>query len=274
MALKVYVSVDMEGVSGVVHSDHTSRDGKDYELARRLTTLEANAAVEGALEAGAGEVVVNDGHGTQRNLLPELFNPRVQVIVGSPKPLTQMAGLDASYGAVLCVGYHARAGTRGILDHTISSRVVHEVCVNGQPQGELGLNAGIAGHFGVPIVLVTGDSTCAAQARELIPGVEVAVVKEPLTRHAARCLSPAQAQALIHQQAKRAVERRGEIKPLRYPTPVTLTLQFIYSSMADVAEWIPGVRRSDALTVSYTSPDFLEAFKCIRSLILMAGAVA
>ena len=274
MALNVYVSVDMEGVSGVVHGDHTRRDGKDYEMARRLMTLEANAAVGGALEGGADEVVVNDSHGTMRNILPELLDSRARLITGSPKPLGMMAGLDDSYGAVLCVGYHARAGTQGILDHTISSRVVYDLRINGQSMGELGVNAGISAYFGVPIVLVAGDTTATAQAIDLIPEVEVATVKEPLTRYAAKCLSPSAAQELVHRQAKRAVERREEIAPVRYDMPVTLTLQLMYSAMADVAEFIPGVVRSDSLTVSYTSSDYLEAFNCIRAIILMASQVA
>ena len=274
MALKVYVSVDMEGISGVVHHDHTGRDGKDYELARRLMTLEANAAVEGAFDAGADEVLVNDSHGTQRNLLPELLDPRVEFITGMPKPLTMMAGLDESFGAALCVGYHARAGTQGILDHTISSRAVYDLRINGQSQGELGINAGIAAYFGVPIALVTGDSTATAQALELIPEIEVATVKEPLTRYAAKCLSPSQAQALIRQQARHAVERREDIAPVYYEMPVTMTVQFMYSAMADVAELIPGVQRSDGVTVSFTSSDYLEVFKCVRAILLMAGQVA
>lgn len=274
MALKVYVSVDMEGISGVVHGDHTGRAGQDYGEARRLMTLEANASIEGAFDAGADEVVVNDSHGTQRNLLPELLDQRARLITGSPKPQTMMAGLDESYGAVLCVGYHARAGTRGILDHTISSRAVYDLRINGQSLGELGVNAGIAAHYGVPIVLVTGDSTCSEQAQDLIPEVEVATVKEPLTRYAAMCLSPSEAQALIRRQAKRAVERREEIASVQYEMPVTLTLQFMYSSMADVAELIPGVERADGVTVSYTSADYLEAFGCIRGLLLMAGPMA
>ncbi|MEE8443572.1 MAG: M55 family metallopeptidase, partial [Dehalococcoidia bacterium] len=146
MPLKVYISVDLEGISGVVHGDHTARDGKDYDMARRLMTLETNAAIEGAVDAGADEVVVNDSHGTMRNLLPEMLEPHAALITGTPKTLTQMAGVDDSYGAVLCVGYHARSGTQGILSHTISSRVIYDLRINGQSQGELGINAGIAGY--------------------------------------------------------------------------------------------------------------------------------
>jgi D-amino peptidase len=273
MPAKVLISVDMEGVSGVVHADHTGRDGKDYDIGRRLMTLEANAAIEGAIEAGADEVVVNDSHGTQRNLLPELLDQRVQLITGSPKPQTMMAGLDATFDAVLCVGYHARAGSKGILDHTISGRVVQEILVNGQPQGELGLNAGIAAHHGVPIVMVAGDTTCCEQARELIPGIETADVKSSLTRYAAKGLSPAMAQALIREKARRGVERCAEIAPVDYSLPVTLTLRFANSAMADVAEWVPGAVRPDAVTVAYTSDSFPDAFQCLRVMILAAGAV-
>jgi D-amino peptidase len=263
----------MEGISGLVHRDHVGRDGKDYEFSRRLMTLEANAAIEGVFDGGADEVVVNDSHGTQRNLLPELLDPRAQVITGSPKPQGMMAGLDDSFGAVLCVGYHARAGSQGILDHTISSQTVYDIKINGDSQGEMGLNAGIAAYHGVPIVLLTGDSTATAQAVELVPEIEVATVKESLTRYAAKNLSPSASQELIRRQSKLAVERREEIAPVQYEMPVTLTLQFMFSAMADIAELVPGVQRSDPLTVSFTSGDYLEAFNCIRALIFMAGAV-
>ena len=274
MALKVYASVDMEGVSGVVHRDHTNRDGKDYDIARRLMTLEANAAIEGAFEAGADEMLVSDSHGTARNFLPELLDPRAQVVTGSQRPLDMMGGLDDSFGAALCVGYHARAGTQGILDHTWSSRTIYDWRINGNSAAKLGINAGIGAYLGVPIVLVTGDSTTTAQAHELIPEVEVATVKEPLSRYSARCLSPSHAQDLIRTQAKRAVERREEIAPVRYDMPVTMTLQFTSSAMADMAELMPGVTRSDGVTVSYTSADYLEVLNAMAVLTALAEQVA
>ena len=269
--MKAYISVDMEGISGVVHGDHTGRDGQDYELARRLMTLEANAAIEGAFEGGADEIVVNDSHGTQRNLLPELLDPRAQLITGSPKQLSMMAGIDDSFDAALSIGYHARAGSQGILDHTIAGRVVYDYRINGESSGELGINAGLAAHFGVPIVLVSGDKTATVQATDLIPEVEVATVKEPLTRYAAKNLSPTTAQALIRRQSRLAVERREEIAPVRYEMPVTMVIQFTNSAMADVAELVPGVERPDARTASFTSRDYVEAFHCMRAIILMAG---
>ena len=271
--LKVLISVDMEGVSGVVHADHTGREGKDYEIARKLMTLEANAAAQGAFEAGADVVVVNDSHGTQRNFIPELLDRRVRFISGSPKPQTMMAGLDGTFGAALCIGYHARAGSGGILDHTISGKAVQEIRVNGQPQGELGLNAGIAGHYQIPIVMVSGDTPCCQQAMGLIPNIACAEVKKPLTRYAAENLSPASAQDLIKIKAKEGIERRDEIAPIVFEMPVTIALRLADSGMADVVEWIPSVTRLDAVTVSVVSDNFLTAFQCLRVMILVAGAV-
>ncbi len=271
MALKVYISVDMEGVSGVVHRDHTGRDGKDYETARRLMTLEANAAVDGAFDAGASEVLVNDSHGTQMNLIPELLDQRAQLISGSPKPQTMMAGLDNTFGAVLCVGYHGRAGMGGVLDHTFTG-AVQDFQVNGQSQGELGVNAGIAGYHGVPVTLVTGDTPTTDMAKALIPDVEIATVKEPLTRYSARNLSPQAAQMLIREQAARAVVRREEIAPVVYDSPVTMTIRLANSGMADVAAFIPGVIRHDGVTVSFTSSDYLEAFHCCRAILILAAS--
>lgn len=180
--------------------------------------------------------------------------------------------MDASFDAVLCIGYHAQAVTQGVLHHTINGGVVYNILVNGESQGELGLNAGIATYFDTPIVLLTGDTAAAAEATELIPGIEVAAVKEPLTRYAAKCLSPSAAQDLIRRQAKRALERRGDIPQVRYTMPVTLTLQVRNSAMADVAEMIPGVDRTGPLTISYASDDYLEAFNCLLAMIMVAGA--
>jgi D-amino peptidase len=269
--MKIFISVDMEGIAGVVHADHTERSGHDYELGRRLMTLEANAAVEGAFEAGATEVVVSDSHGTFRNLLPELLDQRAQVVSGQPKRQSMFSGLDASFAAILCVGYHSRAGVPGILDHTINDEVVADLQINGYSHGELAINAGMAGVYGVPVVLATGDSSLAEQASALVPGIEVAVVKWPITRTSARMLSPSAAQVLIRDRSIAGINRRGEIEPVRHSLPVTFTVRFTYSVMADVAEWMPGVQRVDGTAVSYTSDDYIEAFHCIRGLIVMAG---
>jgi len=192
-ALKVYISVDMEGVSGVVDGSQVVEDGRDYAAARRWMAEDVNAVIAGLLSAGATEIVVNDSHGGMRNLLPDSLHPKASLISGTPKPLTMMAGIDETFDAVVFVGYHAAAGTaRAILDHTIAGRAVSRITVNGTEMPELGLNAAIAGEFWVPVILVTGDTATAEQARALLGEQVVTVaVKESFGRNAARLLPTA-----------------------------------------------------------------------------------
>jgi D-amino peptidase len=268
----VMISVDMEGVAGVVHTDHTRRDGLDYSLARSLMTGEANAAIAGAFDAGAETVVVNDSHGTMRNLLPEELDPRAMLISGSPKPLLMMQGVDEpKIEAALCIGYHPRANSPGVLDHTISGAFLRELRINGEPAGELDLNAGIAGAFDVPIVMLSGDDTAVAQAKERVPGIETAIVKQAINRYAARNSAPQPARDLIRIAARRGVDRRGAIRPVRYETPVTLSVTGANSGVADRIEFMPGVVRTDSETIEYTSEDFIEAARAFFAMVLLAG---
>ena len=170
--MRVYISVDMEGISGVVHEDQTdpieARHAGEYNRFRRLMTDEANAAITGALDAGATSVLVNDSHWLMRNLLAEELHPAAQLLSGGPKLLSMVEGIDTGFDAAMFIGYHARAGTaRAIIDHTYTSRV-YEVRINGQPVGELALNAAIAGLHGVPVALVSGDQAIASEARSLL----------------------------------------------------------------------------------------------------------
>ena len=185
--LKVFISADMEGIAGVVNSDQTSSSGNDYNLARRWMTEEVNAAIRGALEAGATEIVVNDSHGSMRNIIVSELSPAARLITGSPKPLSMMQGIDDSFDAVIFIGYHAHAGTKdGVLDHTYSGSRIASIRVNGMELGETGLNALIAGWYGVPVVLVAGDSTVCSQAQEKLgKELEVAPVKEAVGRYSA-----------------------------------------------------------------------------------------
>src|SRR5689334_11273004 len=192
-AMRVYISVDMEGVAGVVHESQTDpvtpAFAAEYARFRRLMTAEANAAVEGALAAGATRVLVNDSHWFMRNLLAEELHPGAELVSGDPKPRSMMQGIDEQGGfdAALFIGYHARAGTRNaILDHTYADRI-HDVRLNQQPVGELGLNAALAGLHGVPVGLVSGDSAVAAEAKDLLgEGVATVIVKAAVSRHAAK----------------------------------------------------------------------------------------
>src|SRR5947207_9143988 len=245
--MRVYVSVDMEGIAGVVHESQTDPTtpafGAEYARFRRLMTAEANAAIEGALAAGATKVLVNDSHWFMRNLLAEELHPAADLASGDPKPRSMVQGIDGGFDAALFIGYHARAGTRNaILDHTYADRI-HDVRLNGKSVGELGLNAGVAGVHGVPGALVSGDSALAAGATHLPgDGVATVIVKEAVSRHAAKSVAPAVACRMIREEVQRAL--KGRHAPYIVRTPVTLEVDFAMTIHADLAELWPGATRT------------------------------
>jgi len=268
--VKVFISADLEGISGVVHNDQTSSEGKDYNRARALMTGEVNAAIEGALAAGATYVLVNDSHGSMRNILIEDVRPEAVLITGTGKPLQMVQGIDSSFQAAFFVGYHARMGAGGVLNHTISGASVANIWVNDTLVGETGLNAMVAGYFGVPVVMVTGDQYLAAEAREIMPWVTAVEVKQATGRYYAACLSPARAKERIREGARRALSGLSDARPLRTHSPVRVRLQLRDTGQADGAARFPGVEVVDPLTVAYTGADYLEAFRAVRSMIAMA----
>lgn len=269
--MKVYISADIEGITGIVDGEQTSpTGGTEYQRARRLMTQEVNAAVQGALNAGAAEVVVNDSHGSMRNLIIEELHEEAQLITGSPKPLSMMQGLDESYDAVFFVGYHARMGSHGILSHTISGAVVQNVWVNGKLLGETGINALIAGAYGVPVVLVTGDLAVTKEAAADLGHVETVAVKEAITRFSAKCLHPKKAQRLTTEAAERALGNLCSYQPLRIEGPVTVDLQLLNSGACDNAARVPGSTRVNDTTLRYQGEDYLQAFKGLRAMIGLA----
>ncbi|MBC7338820.1 MAG: M55 family metallopeptidase [Firmicutes bacterium] len=269
--MKVYISADLEGISGITHWDETGKEGgEDYQRARRLMTREVNAAVEGAVEAGATEVVVNDSHGHMRNLLIEELHPAARLISGSPKPFSMVQGLDGSFACAFFIGYHARAGSRGVLSHTYTGTVA-EYRVNGRVVGETGMNAAVAGEYGVPVVLVSGDSTVVEEARGLLGPVETVAVKEYVARNAAVSLPPEKVHALLREAARRAVARAAQIPPFRVEPPVEIQIRFTHSGLADAAELMPGALRIDDVTVGYRAPDFLTAYRAGRALMALAA---
>jgi D-amino peptidase len=270
--LKVYISVDMEGIAGVVNGDQTSASGNDYNIARRWMTQEVNAAILGAKEAGATEIVVNDSHGSMRNVVISELDSAAYLITGSPKPLSMMQGIDETYDAIFFIGYHARAGSEdGVLDHTYSSASVFSIKVNGMELGEAEQNALIAGCFDVPVVLVTGDQTVCGQVKKSLgEGVETAVVKEGIGRHAAKSLTPQKACALIKNKAKIALENRNKVKPLKMDPPYRFELTYLRSYMADAGEIIPQVTRTGPRTVQFEIQDYIEGYKLFRALVSLA----
>jgi len=270
--VKVYISADMEGVAGIVHGEHTLREGKEHERARKLMTYEANAAIEGAVAVGATTVLVNDSHGTMRNIIPEELHEAAELITGSPKPFSMMQGIDSSFDAAFFIGYHARRGSyTGVLEHTYHGGVVSDVLINGKPMGETGINAGLAGHFKVPVILVTGDSVVTEEARAILGTVETVTVKEGVGRFAARCVSPTRARTLIKNGAAKALKSVNKFKPFRFKTPIKIEVSFVHTGMTEMAELLPGVSRINGRTVSFGSNDYLEAFKALRAMITLAG---
>lgn len=269
--VKVYISADMEGIAGVVDNTQASPTGRDYEIGRRLMIGEVNAAIAGAFEAGATEVVVNDAHWDQTNLEPDKLDPRAALITGAPKPFAMMQGLDDSFAAVLFIGYHPQASTvDGVLDHTWSGSI-KAVRLNGREVGEYGLNAALAGHYAVPVVFISGDKAVIEQAKEFIPGIYAWPVKTGLGHTAALTLHPEKARETIAAGVKAALAQRDQVKPVVLKTPVTLEVELADSAQADSAMMVPGMKRVSGRVVSYTAPDMLVAYKVFRLIGRLAG---
>lgn len=272
--MRVYVSVDMEGIAGVVHEDQTDpiqpRHAAEYNRSCRLMTAEANAAIAGALEAGATRVVVNDSHWLMRNLLADELNPAAELMSGGPKRLSMVQGIEEGFDGAMFIGYHAQAGTRdAIIDHTYTSRV-YQARINGKPVGELALNAAMAGSWGVPVALVSGDQALAAEASALLGAtVETVIVKHAVGRFAARSLAPSVACERIRNGAKSALQRSHPL--FTFSAPIRLEVDFVVSQMADMAELVPGTTRSGGRTVCYDGDDYREMFRAWRAMYNLAG---
>jgi len=258
--LKVFISVDMEGVSGVIHWEDVSRTGKDYSLFRRLMTEEANAAIEGALEAGATEILVRDSHGSARNILPDQLHPEAILLRDwSGSPLSMMEGIDKTFDAVIFIGYHAREGLPdSVLKHTMTGTI--DVFLNGNNMPEAGINGAIAGYFDVPVVMVAGDLGLVKQAQELFPGAEYVAVKEGIGR-AAKMLHPTKAQEMIKKKTKEALLNLKKVKPLKLKTPITMEIRYKDENDAARGSWFPGAKRTGERTVAYTHSDLMEVLK-------------
>jgi D-amino peptidase len=268
--MHVLISADMEGISGVVLENHASQEHREYERFRKLMTAEVNAAIEGAIDGGATRVTVNDSHGGMANILIEELHTGAELISGAPKPLGMMEGIGSHVDAVFLIGYHAASGTgAAVLEHTWTGRIV-ELRLNRQPVGEMELNAALAGAYGVPVVLVTGDQAVTAAARALPGKVETVTVKEGITRSAARCFHPRLVHERIRQAATRALREHGGI-PFVIPPPVTLSITFIRAAHADMAELIPGCRRVDGRTVEWSGDDMVTVYRVFRAMAALAA---
>ncbi|MFO7153045.1 MAG: M55 family metallopeptidase [Bacillota bacterium] len=271
--MKIYISADMEGISGVVSSNHVEAGSGEYERFRRLMTREVNAVIEAALECGASEIVVNDSHNKMDNILIEEFHPKACLISGSPKPLSMMQGIDETFDAVFFVGYHARPGVaEAIMDHTYTGTVMYAK-INGKLMSEAGLNGRLAGYFGVPVALVTGDQNAVKCAKDELNDPVGVVVKEAITRYSAKVYPFDVVREKIREGVKKAIEKLPNLKPTVEQGPVELEVSFYRSIMADMALLIPGMAKKDGRTVVYTAKDYLEAYKVFRAALAINSGV-
>ena len=255
--LAVYISADMEGIAGL--------SATDDPLGPRLMTEEVNAAIAGAFAAGAARVVVNDAHGSHANLLQDRLDPRAVLIRGSLKPYGMMHGLDSSFSAVVYIGYHGRARSLGGFAAHTGSGTVADLRINGVSVGESGMNTLFAAAHGVPVVFISGDSLAIAQMQEQVPGVAGVVVKHGIWNRSVRSLSPDSAAAATQRGVERALRGRFPPPP-QLRRPVEVELEYTASTYADVAEGIPGVRRTGYASVAFTTPDYPAAYRFIRVL--------
>jgi D-amino peptidase len=271
---KVFISVDMEGIWGVVHGNQVSPATAEYGPARKWMVDDVNAVIAGLLEAGASEIVVNDSHGSQRNIIADQLNPRASLISGSPKPLSMMQGIDETFDAAIFVGYHGRAGSwPAILDHTISGGTIRSIRINGQEMPELGINAGIAAYYNVPVILVTGDTEKCAQTKALLGNAVVtAAVKEAAGRYAARNYPAEQARQRLREAAAEALRSLDRIKPVQYKKPYVFDVEFHNSGQSEMPTMLQNVKRVDARAVRFESNDFVEGFKLLRAVIALGGS--
>ncbi len=260
---KVFLSIDMEGISGVVD---WSKEGGDPD--GKLMVGDLNAAIDGALAAGVKEVVVSDDHSGMKNLQPEEVHKEALLIRGSPKPWKMMEGISNEYDAALYVGYHAMKGTEnGILAHTISGGVVDGVWINGRETGEFGLNAALAGWYGVPSVFVSGDAAVVAEVKTFVPNITTAVVKWGVGRKSAKCLHPSKARAIIKKKVTAALGKIGDVKPFKVDEPVEFKLRFANSVGGDVASRLPYAERLDGRTIKAVFGDYPLAMRGLSAAI-------
>ena len=269
--MKVFISVDMEGITGVTCWDDVDHTKPAYERFRQVMTAEVNAAIEGALAGGATAALVNDSHGGMRNVLIEGLHPKAELISGYPKPLGMMSGVDTGVDLAFLIGYHAMVGTaHAVLDHTWSSSRVYALRINGREIGETGLNAALAGHYNVPVSLVTGDQALVAEAEELFgPHLKTVAVKQAISRESARSLPLEEAYARIRTAAEAAMSAPHP-RPVVIPPPITVDVQFVTSLQAEgAAATFPGAQRMSGREVEWTAEDMPTAFKGMLAMLAL-----
>ena len=270
--MKVFISVDMEGVTAMTDPEDVLPDGADYARGRVFMTGDANAAILGAFDAGATEVVVNDSHWIMRNLLIEALDPRARVIKGFHKPMCMVQGLDDSFDAAVFVGYHSCAGTEeGVLNHTLLGKEVQNLLLNGDPIGETRLNSLLAGHFGVPVAFVAGDDAVCREAKGVLgDDLPTYAVKDGIDMFTASCLHPEVTAKGIREGVAAALRSVSSRRPYRMEGELTFGFEFNTTTIASTCEYIPGVRKPTPRSTEFSTTDMPQAMKTIFAQLLLA----
>ena len=261
--LKIFISVDMEGIGGIGTGKMVSGNGKDYALGRKLMTEEVNTVVKAIFEHGPAEILVNDSHGDMQNLLHTELDERVTYIQGNIKPFGMVQGLDSSFDAAIFLGYHTKAGDmNGFLAHT-GSGSVKGLWLNDLEVGEGGMNAAYAGELGVPIILAAGDSALTEEIKQLI-GTETVSTKKAISPQVAKLIHPEVVRSRLSAAIKKQLQNLTDARPFSVGKPVRIRMRFATTTRADVLQAIPGMRRVDGFSVAYTAEDMVQAYKLIR----------
>ncbi len=266
--LKIYISADMEGLAGAVTSEQLGPSGFEYGQFREFMTAEVNAAIEAAREAGATEILVSDSHGNGQNLLLDKLPADVQVVRSWPRPLGMMEGIDETFDGAIFIGYHtSTTNSEGVRAHTLSSANLTALKLNGIAMPEAGLNAAIAGHFGVPVIMISGDNAIVDEAHGLLGDIEGAVVKQALSFHSAKTLVPEAACDLIRQKVGVAMERLDEFAPYALETPVELEVSFKHYQPAQLLAYLSIVEQVDSHTIRFVGEDMVEISKFLQFIL-------
>lgn len=276
----IFVSADMEGCATLVHWDEIRPAATpEYERARNILTSEVNAALEGAFSAGARAAVVNDSHSAMRNLVAEGMDPRARQVTGRVKPLYMLQGIETQRNALaFFLGYHGAIGDRdAVMGHTYSPRIIFECRLSDKTRdrlivGELTINAALAGHYGVPVALVSGDRTTLAEAARIVPWAVQVETKTSLSYYAAECVSPQLVQDKLRAAGAEAVRRMGSMQLFVLTPPITIEIDTMTTAQSDALEWLAGFSRRAARTIAYSGDDMLSVYHALVSMIHLGSA--
>jgi D-amino peptidase len=270
---RVFISVDMEGISTIVDWSEVDNKHSEYSITRKIMAGDLNVAIEAAVESGVKEIIVSDAHGGMRNLRPMEVHEAACLVRGSPKPFGMMEGIDREFDAAMYIGHHSMKGTQnGIMCHTISGRVIDGIWINNVETGEFGLNSALAGYFGVPSIFLSGDLSATKEAISFIPGISTATVKWALGRYSAKCLHPDEAHKLIRVKVKEALAKKA---PELYSVkePVEVMIKFGTSTMCDIVSLMPSFERFGGRVMKGSFDDYKTAFNALRASIYLAGGI-